>query len=105
MAARRSTTEWKVPDVCKIKCCQRCRHLVSVRPCPRHGVKRIKSSQISEVVSDVVESQSGYLDVSFQVVEGGGFRVLDVIVVQVPGGVQQKRPQAERISENVGPAR
>lgn len=63
----------------------------------------IKSSQISEVVSDVVESQSGYLDVSFQVVEGGGFRVLDVIVVQVPGGVQRNRPQAERISKNVDP--
>ena len=63
----------------------------------------IKSSQMSEVVSDVVESHSGYLDVSFQVVEGGGFRVMDVIVVQVPAGVQQNRPPAGRISENVRP--
>jgi hypothetical protein len=63
----------------------------------------IKSSQMSEVVSDVVESQSGYLDVSFEVVEGGGFRVMDVIVVQVPAGVQQNSPQVLRMSENVRP--
>lgn len=65
----------------------------------------IKSSQMSEVVSDVVESRSGYLDVSFEVVEGGGFRVLDVIVVEVPAGVQQNSPPAGRVSQNVRPLR
>jgi hypothetical protein len=65
----------------------------------------IKSSQMSEVVSDVVESHSGYLDISFQVIEGGGFRVMDVIVVQVPAGIQENRPPAARISENLRPVR
>lgn len=44
----------------------------------------IKPSQMTEIVSDVVESQSGYLDVSFELPEGGGFRVLSVIVTELP---------------------
>jgi hypothetical protein len=40
--------------------------------------------RISEVVSDVVESTSGYLDVQFDVPTGGAFRVMDVIVVEAP---------------------
>jgi hypothetical protein len=44
----------------------------------------VQTSQMTEIVSDVVESQSGYLDVSFEVAEGGGFRVMDVIVTEVP---------------------
>ena len=44
----------------------------------------IKPSQLSEIISDVVESQSGYLDVSFELPEGGGFRVMDVIVTELP---------------------
>jgi hypothetical protein len=54
----------------------------------------VRSSQISEVISDVVESQSGYLNVSFEVPEGGGFRVMDVIVVQVPTELQPRKYQA-----------
>lgn len=44
----------------------------------------IKPSQLAEVISDVVESQSGYLDVSFELPEGGGFRVMDVIITELP---------------------
>jgi hypothetical protein len=44
----------------------------------------IKPSLMSEVISDVVESRSGYLDVSFELPEGGGFRALDVIVTEMP---------------------
>ncbi len=39
---------------------------------------------MSEIISDVVESRSGYLDVSFELTEGGGFRVMDVIVTEMP---------------------
>jgi len=44
----------------------------------------VKQSQISEIVSDVVESKSGYLDVAFEVPEGGGFRVMNVVVAELP---------------------
>ena len=44
----------------------------------------IEPERISEVVSDIVESQSGYIDVSFEVPSGGAFRVIDVIVTEAP---------------------
>jgi hypothetical protein len=44
----------------------------------------LKPSLMSEVLSDVVESRSGYLDVSFELPVAGGFRVMDVIVVEIP---------------------
>jgi hypothetical protein len=44
----------------------------------------IEPERISEVVSDIVESQSGYVDVSFEVPSGGSFRVMDVIVTEAP---------------------
>jgi hypothetical protein len=43
----------------------------------------IKPSLMSEVISDVVESRSGYLDVSFELPVAGGFRVMDVIVIEI----------------------
>jgi hypothetical protein len=49
----------------------------------------VKQSQISEIVSDVVESKSGYLDVAFEVPEGGGFRVMNVVVAELPTADQQ----------------
>jgi transglutaminase superfamily protein len=52
-----------------------------------HGAKStgtIQPERISEVVSDIVESQSGFLDVSFEVPSGGSFRVIDVIVTEAP---------------------
>jgi len=44
----------------------------------------IEPERISEVVSDIVESRSGYVDVCFEVPAGGAFRVLDVIVTEAP---------------------
>jgi hypothetical protein len=44
----------------------------------------IEPERISEVVSDVVESESGYLDIQFEVPSGGAFRVMDVIVAEAP---------------------
>ena len=44
----------------------------------------IEPERISEIVSDVVESQSGYLDVAFDLPSGGAFRVIDVIVTEAP---------------------
>jgi hypothetical protein len=52
------------------------------------SVGTIEPERISEVVSDVVESQSGYLDVGFDVPSGGAFRVIDVIVTEAPRFVQ-----------------
>lgn len=42
-----------------------------------------KPGRVSEIVSDVVESPSGYLDVSFEVPSGGAFRAAQVIVCEV----------------------
>ena len=44
----------------------------------------IEPERISEVVSDIVESQSGYVDVCFELPSGGAFRVIDVIVTEAP---------------------
>jgi len=44
----------------------------------------VEPERISEVVSDVVESESGYIDVGFDVPTGGAFRVMDVIVAEAP---------------------
>ncbi|HYK20724.1 MAG TPA: hypothetical protein VEV42_08320, partial [Pyrinomonadaceae bacterium] len=48
------------------------------------SVGTIEPERISEVVSDIVESQSGYLDVGFELPSGGAFRVIDVIVTEAP---------------------
>jgi hypothetical protein len=48
------------------------------------SVGTIEPERISEVVSDIVESQSGYLDIGFDVPSGGSFRVIDVIVTEAP---------------------
>jgi hypothetical protein len=44
----------------------------------------VEPERISEIVSDVVESKSGYLDIGFEVPSGGSFRVIDVIVAEAP---------------------
>lgn len=52
-----------------------------------HGPKSvgtIEPERISEVISDIVESQSGYVEIGFEVPSGGAFRVLDVIVTEAP---------------------
>ena len=48
------------------------------------SVGTVEPERISEVMSDIVESQSGYLDVGFEVPSGGAFRVIDVIVTEAP---------------------
>jgi len=49
----------------------------------------VHPTQMTEIVSDVVESRSGYLDVTFELPEAGGFRVMNVIVTQLgPNAVQ-----------------
>jgi hypothetical protein len=48
------------------------------------SVGTIEPERISEVMSDIVESQSGYLDVGFELPSGGAFRVIDVIVTEAP---------------------
>ena len=55
----------------------------------------IEPERISEVVSDVVESQSGYLDVRFDVPSGGAFRVMDVIVTEAPRFAAEDYPSSE----------
>ena len=44
----------------------------------------VEPAGIKEVVSDVVVSNEGELDVSFEVPDGGAFRVMDVIVIEAP---------------------
>ena len=55
----------------------------------------IEPERISEVVSDVVESKSGYLDVRFDVPSGGAFRVMDVIVTEAPRFSEEDYPSSE----------
>jgi hypothetical protein len=45
----------------------------------------VRPTQMTEIVSDIVESRSGYLDVSFDLPEAGGFRVMNVIVTELSG--------------------
>jgi hypothetical protein len=53
-------------------------------PNPEFRWLTFEPERISEVVSDIVESQSGYLEVGFEVPSGGAFRVIDVIVTEAP---------------------
>jgi hypothetical protein len=50
----------------------------------------VEQGRISEVVSDVVQSRSGELELSFELPEGGGFRVLKALVVEAPAFTQEK---------------
>jgi len=54
----------------------------------------IKPTQMTEIVSDVVECRSGYLDVSFELPEAGGFRVMNVIVTELGPEALQQMQQA-----------
>lgn len=54
----------------------------------------IRPTQMTEIVSDVVESRSGYLDVAFELPEAGGFRVMNVIVTQLGANAVQHMQQA-----------
>jgi hypothetical protein len=56
----------------------------------------IKPSLMSEVISDVVESRSGYVDVSFELQVAGGFRVMDVIVIEISPAAFENPQHAAR---------
>ena len=49
---------------------------------------------MTEIMSDVVESRSGYLDVSFELPEAGGFRIMNVIVTELGPDAFQHMQQA-----------
>lgn len=57
----------------------------------------IKPSLMSEVISDVVESRSGYLNVSFELPVAGGFRVMDVIVIEISPDAFNNKQMAQAI--------
>jgi hypothetical protein len=51
----------------------------------------VESGGINEIVSDIVVSEGSQLNVSFEVPDGGAFRVMDVIVTQAPTLVANNR--------------
>src|SRR5262249_7613657 len=53
----------------------------------------LRPTQMTEIVSDVVECRSGYLDVSFELPEAGGFRVMNVIVTDLGNNAVQHMQQ------------
>jgi hypothetical protein len=60
----------------------------AVKGMESHGI--VRPTQMIEIVSDVIENHSGYLDVSFQLPEAGGFRVMNVIVTELDGHAVQQ---------------
>jgi len=65
-----------------------------------HGT--VRPTQMTEIVSDVVENHSGYFDVSFELPEAGGFRVMNVIVTELDSNavlqMQRSLPAIETIA-------
>jgi hypothetical protein len=60
-----------------------------------HGTEssgEVEAGRIGEVVSEVIQSRSGELEVSFELPDGGGFRVLNVSVVEAPAFTKGKTP-------------
>jgi hypothetical protein len=55
----------------------------------------LEPGRIREIVSDVVVSQSGYLDVVFEVPQGGSFRVMDVIITELPDDARANKQQTQ----------
>jgi Transglutaminase-like superfamily len=53
----------------------------------------VRPTQLTEIVSDIVESRSGYLDVTFELPEAGGFRVMNVIVTELSSNAVQHMQQ------------
>jgi hypothetical protein len=54
----------------------------------------VRPTQMIEIVSDVVESRSGYLDIAFELPEAGGFRVMNVIVTELGTNAVQHMQQS-----------
>jgi len=61
----------------------------------------VRPTQMTEVISDVVESRSGYLDVSFELPEAGGFRVMNVIVTELTSDALQHTQQTNPIIQTI----
>jgi len=55
----------------------------------------LKPTQMTEVISDVVESRSGYLDVVFELPEAGGFRVMNVIVTELRSDLVERTQKSQ----------
>jgi hypothetical protein len=54
----------------------------------------VRPTQMTEIVSDVVESRSGYLDIAFELPDAGGFRVMNVIVTELGTNALQHMQQS-----------
>jgi hypothetical protein len=52
----------------------------------------VEAGRIVEVVSEIVQSRSGELEVSFELPDGGGFRILNVTVVEAPTFTKARMP-------------
>lgn len=60
----------------------------------------VRPTQMTEIVSDVVESRSGYVDVAFELPEAGGFRVMDVIVTELKSNTIEHMQQTIPVIES-----
>ena len=62
----------------------------------------VRPTQLTEILSDIVESRSGYLDVSFELPEAGAFRVMNVIVTELSSNavkhMQQTIPTIDSVA-------
>ena len=68
----------------------RLRWAASDGPLGTESSGEVEAGRMGEVVSEVVQSRSGELEVSFELPEGGGFRVLNVTVVEAPSFTKAK---------------
>ena len=64
-----------------------------------HGT--VRPTQMTEIVSDVVENHSGYFDVSFELSEAGGFRVMNVIVTELDSNAVQHMQRSIPVIETI----
>lgn len=71
----------------------------AVKGMESHGI--VRPTQMTEIVSDVVENHSGYLDVSFELPEAGGFRVMNVIVTELGGNAVQQMQRSLPVIDSV----
>ena len=58
-----------------------------------HG--ECEPERISEIISDVVTSETGELEIAFELPEGGAMRVLEVIVVELPPSGVGETPERQ----------
>jgi hypothetical protein len=61
----------------------------------------LKPTQMTEIISDLVESRSGYLDVAFELPEAGGFRVMNVIVTELRNDLVERTQKFHPLTTSV----